>query len=225
MSKTLQLLLVAALALAILALAPYLYVFNGGLSQSSHDWSDFGSYLGGTLGPLYAMLAFVAAAQALLDNRQRSARQALLVAIQRYEAEFESACSCTVTCKAPLVWDNAPDKTSDLDRVSLRTLLYSYAIDWEKHLSPLILGHDFQVLPTGEISQDGEVVNRAYLAIDGIFKYLDLYKSAGGDIPLVEYLMKRYDTPRERLESAMRDVAEWLAEIDADEHRKNNRDE
>jgi len=216
-SKGLLVFLAVATVLAVAAVAPYFYVFDGPYSQSSQDWANFGGYVGGTLGPLYAILAFAAAAQAILDSRQQAARQALLMAIQRYETEFDFVCARTVTCKAPWVWGNSPKGTTGLESVSLRTLLYSDSIDWQRHLWPLITGNGFRVLSTGEISQDREVVFAAQCALDGISKYLALYESAGGDAPLIEYIRSRYEVPMARLEAATEAAAESLAEISAEE--------
>lgn len=55
------------------------------------------------------------------------------------------------------------------------------------------------MLPSGEISQDREVILSAQLAVDGIFRYLDLFREAGGEPPIVEYLNHRYEIPKNRL--------------------------
>ena len=114
-----------AVLLALTVLGPYFYTFSGSLSSSSQEWSNFGSYVGGTLGPLYALLAFGAAIFGLFEARRQSAKQALLVAIQRHESEFEAACVRTVTCTAPWVWGNSPDETRNLDRVALSLTVLS----------------------------------------------------------------------------------------------------
>lgn len=36
----------------------YFYTFSGKLSVDSQDWANFGTYIGGTLGPIGAFLAF-----------------------------------------------------------------------------------------------------------------------------------------------------------------------
>ena len=214
MSSTLRLILFAAALLAVAALVPYLYMFRAGLSASSQDWSNFGSYVGGTLGPIYALLAFAAGVQTILDNRHQAVRQSLLATVQRYEGDFEEACTRTVSCESPWVWGNMPNDTHSMKMVAFRTLLYSDPLDWEQHLPPLVVGHGFQVLPSGEISQDREVVLQAQLAIDGLFKYLAMYKAAGGDKALVSYLESRYEIPKNRIEVATQHAAERI-DIDA----------
>lgn len=42
----------------LLLLGPYFYIFNYSLSGNSQDWANFGTYVGGTLGPIGAFLAF-----------------------------------------------------------------------------------------------------------------------------------------------------------------------
>lgn len=208
MSPALRLALSAAVFLALAALAPYFWTFGLGLSSSSQEWANFGGYIGGTLGPIYALLAFAVGVQAILDNRQQNIRQSLLTAVQRYEADFESACVRTVACENPWVWGRMPSETQEIHTISLRTLLYSDSIDWEGHLPPLIDGHRFRILASGEISQDREVVQNAQLAIEGLFKYLDLYKLAGGDEALIHYLESRYEIPKNRIDVAAQHAAD-----------------
>ncbi|RYY85708.1 MAG: hypothetical protein EOO15_16320 [Chitinophagaceae bacterium] len=208
MRNQLAVILVAALLIAGGVMAPYFYSFHGALAGNSQEWSNFGSYVGGTLGPLYALLAFGAGVQALLDNRQQSTRQSLLGAIQRYEADFEACCGRMVTCSQPWIWGNLPSETFSVTQISLRTLLNSDSIDWEQHLWPLVLGHGFQILDTGEVLQDREILWQASQAVEGIFAYLSMYELAGGDIALVAYLNQRYEIPKMRLQSAAMTAAE-----------------
>ena len=39
-------------------LGPYFFTFNGQFSNNAQDWAHFGTYIGGTLGPIGAFLAF-----------------------------------------------------------------------------------------------------------------------------------------------------------------------
>lgn len=197
-----------AMIAAVLVLTPYFFAFNGGLEKDSEKWAHFGTYVGGTLGPVYGLLAFIVALRALAFSRKQTDLQNLLSAVHRYEQDFEAACAKTVTCEAPWVWGKSPSDTATVERISLRTLLYSDTIDWERHLTPLIVGHGFQVLPNGEISQDREVVFHASLALDGLFKYLAVYEEQGGDQSLIAYLSSRYEVPRNRLSDAAASAAE-----------------
>lgn len=45
-------------AVFLLLLVPYFFKFHYGLSGDSQDWANFGTYIGGTLGPIGAFLAF-----------------------------------------------------------------------------------------------------------------------------------------------------------------------
>jgi hypothetical protein len=210
MSPALRLALTTAGVFAIAALIPYLLMFQGGLSSASEEWSNFGGYIGGTLGPIFALLAFAVGVQAILDNRQQNVRQGLLTTIQRYEADFEAACVRTVSCEAPWIWGRTPSESHEIQRLSLRTLLYSDTVDWEQHLPPLIVGHGFQVLPTGEVSQDREVILAAQMAVEGLFKYLALYIAAGGDSALASYLQSRYEIAKNRIEIACHHAADSI---------------
>ena len=69
--------LTALLVLIVgIALLPYFLTFNGGFSNDSGTWSDFGSYVGGVLGPLFAMLSFLAVVFTLwTQGRQNSQQQ------------------------------------------------------------------------------------------------------------------------------------------------------
>lgn len=206
--RKLSFVLACAFVLALVTLSPYFYKFRGVLSNNSQEWSNFGSYLGGTLGPVYALLAFVAGVQTLLDNRQQATRQSLLWALQRYEADFEVCCSRTVTCVRPWVSGNLPSETFAVKRVVLRTLLYSNAIDWQEHLWRLIESDGFQILENGEISHDQEVILQSTLAIDGIFSYLKMFESADGEPSMIDYFNRRYEGPRNRLQIAAQTAIE-----------------
>jgi hypothetical protein len=218
MSSPLRFALIFAGALACVVLAPYFAKFSGELSTSSDDWSNFGSYVGGTLGPAFALLAFVAGIQTFVESRESAKRMSLLATIHRYEADFDAACARTVTCESPWVWGKDPDQTSQITKVALRTLLHSDTIDWEQYLPSLVLGHDFQVLPSGEISQDREVILHAQSAVEGIFEYLALFREAGGEGTIIKYLEHRYEIPKNRIAIACQHTADAMAlerEVDA----------
>ena len=217
MSPPLRFTLIFASALCLMVLIPYFVAFGGTLSSSSTDWANFGGYVGGTLGPAFALLAFVAGVQTLVESRKAAARQSLLTTIQRYEADFENVCARTVTCESPWVWGKGPTDTSGVTKIALRTLLYSDTIDWEQHLPPLVTGHEFQVLPSGEISQDREVFLHAQLAIEGIYKYVALFRASGGEDAIVAYLEHRYEIPKNRIEISCQSASDALApDCDAD---------
>ncbi|EIL88254.1 hypothetical protein UU9_13231 [Rhodanobacter fulvus Jip2] len=191
-----------AVALACCVVALYLYQFHGDLADSSQDWANFGDYLGGTLGPLFAFLAFALGLHTINQSRQQSRRDELLKTIQGYEHDFELCVAKPVTCQAPWVWGNDFGAADKVQEVPLRTLLQSDGIDWEQHLPIVAQGLKFRVLPDGELIQDRDIWLRAHLAAEGIFRYLELYKEAGGDMSLVQYLTEKYEIARNRLLSS-----------------------
>ena len=188
----------AAVALTIVVLVPYFLPVKGH-SKDYESWSAFGSYLGGTLGPLYAFFAFLLGLQSIRESRKQTRKDELLKVIQNYERDFEDVSSKPVTCDAPWVWGNELNAASEIREVSLRTLLYSDGIDWEHYLPSLSNGLRFRVLADGELVQDRDLWLRAHLAAEGIFSYLDLYREAGGDQSLAEYYISRYEIPYNRL--------------------------
>lgn len=186
-------------ACAALVVATYFFQFHGELSESSSDWANFGSYVGGVLGPLYAFLAFALGVQTLRQSSQQARRDELLKCVQGYERDFEISALKPVSCESPMIWGQGADMEHSIQEVALRTLLQSDGIDWEYHLSEVARGLKFRMLPNGEMIQDRDVWLEAYSAVEGIFRYIELYQSAGGDPSLVDYLKKKYEIPHNRL--------------------------
>ncbi|MGS0724588.1 hypothetical protein ACVBKF_00255 [Shewanella sp. 0m-11] len=58
MNITTKVLTTVIIAFFVAVLLPYLITFNGGLSKTPENWAHFGTYIGGTLGPIGAFLAF-----------------------------------------------------------------------------------------------------------------------------------------------------------------------
>ncbi|MGS1014571.1 hypothetical protein ACVCL0_06680 [Rhodanobacter sp. UC4450_H17] len=193
---------VIAAALVCCVAALYLYQFHGGLADNSQDWANLGDYLGGTLGPLFAFLAFALGLHTINQSRQQSRRDELLKTIQGYEHDFELCAAKPVTCQAPWIWGNDFGAADNVQELPLRTLLQSEGIDWEQHLPIVAQGLKFRILPDGELIQDRDIWLRAHLAVEGIFRYLELYKEAGGDMSLVQYLTEKYEIARNRLLSS-----------------------
>jgi hypothetical protein len=191
--------ILAAIGMAALVVGIYLYRFHSKLPHDLKLWADFGTYIGGTLGPAYAFLAFMVGLQTLQQVRSQNRREELLRTIQAYQTDFESIAAKPVSCDQPWVWGNDPGATRGVKEVTLGTLLFYDGIDWEQHLAELKNGLVFRVLSNGELIQDRDIWLRAKLAIDGMFRYLDLYKSAGGDSPLVDYYYGRYEFAKNRL--------------------------
>lgn len=190
---------IMAILIAVFVLALYFFRFHGNLSVNSQHWSDFGSYVGGTLGSLFAFLAFALSLYTLSQNRQQARRDELLKTIHSYEQDFEHYLAKPVTCEAPWVWGNDLGAASTVHEVPLRTLLQNDGVDWEQYLPIVAQGLEFRILSNGELIQDRDIWLRAHLAVEGIFRYMELYKSAGGDASLVLYFTEKYEVARNRL--------------------------
>lgn len=64
--------------LSLFVLIPYFMNFHGGFSENSQDWSDFGSYVGGLLGPvfsLFSIILVIISIQISLKSFQRNENQ------------------------------------------------------------------------------------------------------------------------------------------------------
>lgn len=192
---------VVAVTTAIIVTALYFVQFHGELSINSNDWANFGSYLGGTLSPLFAFLAFVLGLCTINQSRQQARRDDLLKTIQSYERDFEVCIGKPVTCKDPWIWGNDLDAACAIQELPLRSLLYYDGIDWEQHLPDVAVSINFRILSDGELIQDRDIWLRAHLAVEGIFRYLELYKKAGGEASLINYFVDKYEIPRNRLSS------------------------
>ena len=53
-------LVIIATVSLIVAVALYFWTFHNGLTQDNSEWAEFGDYFGGVLGPIFALLSFVA---------------------------------------------------------------------------------------------------------------------------------------------------------------------
>lgn len=58
MKLTKRTIIIFGVIILLTILMPYFYTFRFGLSSNSQDWAHFGTYIGGTLGPIGAFLAF-----------------------------------------------------------------------------------------------------------------------------------------------------------------------
>ena len=177
----------------------YFWNFPNGFSNQTHDWSNFGGYIGGTLGPLFAFLAFLAGLQNLNEVRSQKKKEEILNSVKGYERNLLDAYSMVVTCESPWVWGNDIDAADDINELPLRTLLQSDSIDWEYHLKYLRDSLKFRVQPSGELFQDRDIWLKALTASEGLFKYLQQYQNAGGDESIIEYYNHTYEISRNRL--------------------------
>ena len=58
-----------AVVLIVAVMVPYFLLFHYGLSTDREDWITFGTYLGGTLGPGFSLLAFIGFLYTILLQR------------------------------------------------------------------------------------------------------------------------------------------------------------
>lgn len=197
--KVLRSSLYIALIASVIVLVIYFYRFNGPLSSKPEDWSSFGGYVGGVLGPLYAFLAFIGLLETLRQSRIQRELEGLLHGIQQFEKDLNYCLSLTVTCDSPWIWGNDFDASSDIKDLPLRTLLESDSIDWEVHLTELRDGLAFRRQQDGTLFQDRDIWLKAKLAAEGLFGYLEVYKSKGGEDAIYKYYFQAYEIPKNRL--------------------------
>lgn len=180
-------LLSAVTILAIIVTGLYFFQFHNGLAKNPAHWANFGDYIGGTLGPIFAFMAFVMGLLTLDQMQKQSRRDELLKCIQGYEKDFEVSISKPVTCQSPWIFGNNFESADSVKEVPLRTLLQCDGIYWEQYLPSLQNSLEFRVLSDGSLIQDRDVWLSAFSAIEGIFRYIYLYRDAGGDEHLVSY--------------------------------------
>ncbi len=199
LEKTLKILLWVAIFATCLVVGIYFYEFHSSLSTTPQDWASFGGYIGGVLGPFYAFLAFIGLLETLRQSRLQRELEGLLHTVQQFEKDLNYCASLTVTCKSPWIWGNDIEASSDIKELPLRTLLESDSIDWEQHLMELRDGLIFRKQADGTLFQDRDIWLKAKQATDGLFDYLELYRSKGGEQAVCDYYYKAYEIPRNRL--------------------------
>lgn len=183
----------------IVVLGFYFYKFHGPLSESSQDWANFGTYIGGILGPAYALLAFIGLLETLKQSQLQRELEGLLHTIQQFEKELNYCCSLTVTCDSPWIWGGDMFGSSEIKELPLRTLLESDSIDWEFHLVYLRDGLVFRKQNDGTLFQDRDIWMKAKLATEGLFRNLELYNLKGGENSIYDYYFATYEIPKNRL--------------------------
>ncbi len=177
----------------------YAAEFQGSLSPNSSDWANFGGFIGGLLGPFYALLAFIGLIESMRQNQIQKELNSFLESIKLFEKDFHSTLDLIVTCESPWVWGHSLKMTTEIKALPLRTLLQSDSIDWHYHLSVLRDGLNFQTQPNGALYQDRDIWLKAKIALDGIFKFLEVYKEKGGDASIYDYYFNAYVVSYNRL--------------------------
>ncbi|MEZ9198551.1 hypothetical protein [Shewanella sp. 10N.286.54.B9] len=74
----------------LILLVPYLMTFNGGLSNDSNQWAHFGTYIGGTLGPIGAFLAFWGLIQQNSMYRRNAELERVVLKLDQLDSEIAS---------------------------------------------------------------------------------------------------------------------------------------
>jgi len=77
----LTLLVVAVVLVMLISIALYRYQFGGALAVKSSEWSNFGSYIGGVLGPLVSLVTLFAVLKTVYMQREM---------LDTQRAEFEA---------------------------------------------------------------------------------------------------------------------------------------
>ena len=187
-------------------------MFHGGLSNQASDWSTFGSYLGGTLGPAFAFLAFILAMQNLRETRANKRLDGLLQSIQSYEHELKNILSLNVTCDSPWIWGQDFEATQDVEKLPLRTLLTSDGIDWETHLPELRNSLEFHEQESGDLLQDRDIWLKALNASEGLFAHLEAFEALDGAASLASFYRDSYEIPHNRLKATRWDADPLLGD-------------
>ncbi|EHZ2647924.1 hypothetical protein K5N42_004623 [Vibrio parahaemolyticus] len=188
-----------AVLIALTTLGAFFIQFNSGFSDDQGDWGSFGSYIGGVLGPLFAFLAFLAGMENLKFLKSQQMNTEILMTVRSYEQDLKHLYEMVVTCESPWVWGHEIDSFDNLKELPLRTLLQSDSIDWEYHLSELRDSLTFRQQPNGVLFQDRDIWLQAVNTIEGLFRYIDLYKKRGGDQSIIDYYTRTYEIPYNRL--------------------------
>lgn len=197
--RTLNLALKFAIASAVIVFGLYFLNFHGSFSNDSKHWADFGGYVGGVLGPIFAFLAFAGLLETIKQSLIQRELEGLVHSIRQYEQQLNHCSSLIVSCDSPWIWGNDIDATSDLKELPLRTLLESDSIDWEHHLTELRDSLIFRTQKDGTLYQDRDIWLKAKLASEGLFRYLELYKSKGGEESIYNYYYNAYEIQKNRL--------------------------
>lgn len=199
LEKLLKRYLYVSLCAPVALILLYVTEFSGSLSSNSSDWANFGGFIGGLLGPFYALLAFIALLESMRQNQIQKELNSFLESIKLFEKDFNSTLDLMVTCDSPWVWGHSFDTTTEIKALPLRTLLQSDSIDWQCHLSVLRDGLNFRTQPNGALYQDRDIWLKAKTALDGMFKLLAAYKEKGGDDSIFDYYFNAYEISHNRL--------------------------
>lgn len=83
-----KVLIISSSIIAGLTLILYFIKFHEGLSSNVDHWGGFGSYIGGTIGVIFAFASVIFLYETLKSQRQSSDEQAKNFIIQNFESAF-----------------------------------------------------------------------------------------------------------------------------------------
>mgnify|MGYP005991245643 FL=1 len=126
------------------------------LSREQSDWANFGSFIGGTTGPLVAFLAYSGVKKQLSEQRKETKQQSEDIAfrqhIERIKDSFQSLSLLSVNSVKPL--------EAHL-QINLTTCLSSQIKDFSEKSEPLVILDD--IIHASRLIQSAEKVYMQYI--------------------------------------------------------------
>lgn len=179
---------IIALILAICDLGVYFSRFAYGhrwlLSQDSEDWARFGEYVGGTLGPAFALLAFGAALFAISEQSQ----QASIEEIERLMIGMYDGINRLLNSKPPKLDTLAAQQLKDVQ--SLGELL---AVLFRKSI---FSSADAQEISALVVDVASDCIRREASAVEVELVHfvvlLNEYQRQGGTDAVIRFYRERY---------------------------------
>jgi hypothetical protein len=190
---------IAVVALAF-TIAAYVVMFapQAGfkLSSNTEDWSRFAEYLGGTLGPLYGLFAFLGVLmtvglqrQQIDDVRAQSEQQALQQLLATPSGKLEDMLRAAPASKPAKIFDFM---TARPDVVSLRSFLSlgGSLVLLADSQEPAAVGHRSWIPEIKEcvITEVGALTRE----LDELVQCLKEYRAAGGSGSIQRFYLDRY---------------------------------
>lgn len=111
-------------AVFLLLLCPYFFKFHHGFSGDSQDWANFGTYIGGTLGPIGAFLAFWGLMQQNKMYRDNAEVERLVIKTITLDSEITSL---AMECKGQKI--TRPNAYLHNNEIDLKVLLHYFDKD------------------------------------------------------------------------------------------------
>jgi hypothetical protein len=166
------------------------------LSSNTEDWSRFAEYLGGTLGPLYGLFAFLGVLMTVVlqrrqidDVRAQSEQQALQQLLATLSGKIEDMLRAAPATKPAKIFDFM---TARRDIVSLRSFLSvgGSLVLLSDAQEPAADGHQSWIPEIKEcvIPEVGALTRE----LDELVQCLKEYRAAGGSGSIQRFYLDRY---------------------------------